>query len=366
MAINKTRTNSLLVIFCIIVMCLLSSCAGSQDAAGNIKQSSQQDYWPTESWKTKEPDPQKINVEQLATVEQTVSNSLVQSMVLVQDGYIISEYYKDGDLNRRYPVNSVTKSITSILVGIALDQGEIRGIDEKIEGYFPEYAKAFDSELKKSITLEHVLTMTSGLEWPEWTDWNFSIGPLWNAKDWNGFVLDRPMVSEPGVIWNYSTGGSQLLAAILKKRTGLSEYDYGMKYLFRPLGIPDVDWIPSQDGSSTGGFGLDMTARDLAKIGLLYLNGGTWDDKRIVSEKWVLDSTTVHSQGDYHFGEYGYHWWINEFDGHEAFFGMGYGGQYLVVVPDHKLVIVIFSEVRDAMDTVTPLEYIEGIVKACQ
>ncbi len=344
---------------------LISACSVNPDPASDkFSNTMKEEYWPTTTWKTKRPDPQIIDVKRLKEIEITVSHSLVQSMIIVHDGYIISEFYKEGDTYRRYPLNSVTKSVTSILLGIAIDEGKIKGIDERIENYFPEYEDAFNSYAKKSITVENLLTMTSGLDWPEWTDWNFSIGPLWNATDWNGFVLQQAMNFDPGMVWNYNTGGSQLLASILKKATGQSEYDYGMANLFKPLGITDVDWIPSGDGSNTGGFGLDMTSRDLAKIGFLYLNGGFWDDKQIVSNQWVLDSTTTHSNGDYHFGEYGYHWWIHDFDGQPAYLGMGYGGQYLTVVPDLHLVTVIFSQADDAMDTLIPLEYMEGIVKA--
>jgi len=137
-----------------------------------------------------------------------------------------------------------------------------------------------------------------------------------------------------------------------------------MVKLFKPLGINDIDWLPSKDGSNTGGFGLSMTSRDLAKIGFLYLNGGFWDDQQIVSNQLVLDSTTTHSNGDYHFGEYGYHWWIRDFGNQPAYFSMGYGGQYLAVIPDLHLVIVIFSQADDAMDTLIPLKYMEDIVKA--
>jgi len=211
----------MICIVCLLAgLILISSCSvnsGSTSGTSGTSDNTIQEYWPTTTWKTKEPDPQIIDVKQLEKVENTVSHSLVQSMIIVHDGYIISEFYKEGDPKELYPLNSVTKSVTSILMGIAMDEGKIKGIDERIENYFPEYEDAFNSDAKKGITVEHLLTMTSGLDWPEWTDWDFSIGPLWNAKDWNSFVLKKIMAFDPGMVWNYNTGGSQLLASILKK-----------------------------------------------------------------------------------------------------------------------------------------------------
>lgn len=364
------RVIGLFSICCLIGLLVISSCArGTETKSSDTQPQSietdntiEDEYWPTDTWKTKEPDPQTVDVQQLDEVEKKLGDSKVKSMVIVHDGYIISEFYREGDPSRLYSMNSVTKSVTSVLLGIAMDEGKIKGIDERLVDFFPEYADAFDSEAKKSITLEHVLSMTSGLDWREWTDWNFSIP--WGGEDWNLFVLQRPMAFEPGTVWNYSTGGSQLLAAIIKKTTGQSEYDYGMAHLFKPLGISDIDWTPSEDGSNSGGFGLKMTARDLAKIGFLYLNGGMWDGQRIVSEQWVKDSTSIHANGTDAFGTYGYHWWNREFNGHQAYFGMGYAGQYLTVVPDLDLVMVFFSDANGAEDTLLPLEYMEDIVKA--
>jgi CubicO group peptidase (beta-lactamase class C family) len=320
---------------------------------------------PNGEWTTCTPDQAGMDSTKVEAVLEDVQRSHVLSMIVVKDGRIVSEYYKDGQPEALLAVNSVTKSITSLLMGIAIDKGQLKGVHEKAEAFFPEYTELFDSPEKKSVTLEHLLSMTSGLHFPEWTDWNYMLGPMTKAADWNRFVLSQPMDDKPGRYWSYNTGGSQLLAAVLKKATGQSELDYAKENLFGPLGINSVKWPRSPDDSNSGGFGLMMKPRDLAKIGLLVLNRGVWDGKRIVSEEWLQTSTSRHSEGSVFFGEYGYHWWMNKYGGHRAIFGMGYSGQYLTIVPDLNLLIVINSEPNgSAQDTMLPIPYIESLIQA--
>lgn len=320
---------------------------------------------PDNEWPIGSPEQVGIDPKEIDSVIQYAKRSSILSMAIIKDGTLVSEYYKDGKTETRLAVNSITKSVTSLLIGIAIDQGYLKGIHEPIESFFPEYKDSFDSPDKRSITIEHLLNMTSGLHFPEWTEWNFSLRPMKETKDWNQFVLNQPMDSKPGENWIYNTGGSQLLAAILKKTTGQSELDFANEHLFGPLGIKSIEWPRSPDNSNSGGFGLKMKPRDLAKIGLLVLNRGVWDGKRIISESWLRESTTRHSEGSPFFGEYGYHWWLNQYGGHTVIFGMGYAGQYLTIVPDLDMVIVVNSAAtKNPQDTTLPIQYIESLVNA--
>ncbi|MEK3839194.1 serine hydrolase [Paenibacillus sp. FSL P2-0136] len=320
---------------------------------------------PNGEWPIGTPEQVEMDPKEVEAVMQYAKESPVLSMLVVKDGTIVSEYYKDGMSDSKLAINSITKSVTSLLIGIAIDKGYLKGINEPIESFFPEYKELFDSPDKRSITLEHLLSMTSGLHFPEWTDWNYMIQPMTETKDWNQFVLSQPMDSRPGEIWNYNTGGSQLMAAILRKTTGQSELDFAKEHLLGPLGIDSVKWPRSPDDSNSGGFGLKMKPRDLAKIGQLVLNRGVWDGKRIVSEAWIRESTSRHSEGNVSFGEYGHHWWMNQYGGHKAVFGMGYAGQYLTIVPDLNLVIVVNSAATgNPQDTLLPIQFIESLVKA--
>lgn len=347
---------------CLIL--ITSACSSEKSDPAPSPASSKVINLPNGDWPVGNPEQVGMDPKEVEAVIQYAKKSPVLSMLVIKDGTIVSEYYKDGKPDAERAVNSITKSVTSLLIGIAIDKGHLKGIDEPIEPFFPEYKESFDSPDKSSITIEHLLSMTSGLHFPEWTEWNYMLRPMTEARDWNQFVLSQPMDAGPGEIWNYNTGGSQLLAAILRKTTGQSELDFAKEYLLGPLGIDSVEWPRSPDDSNSGGFGLKMKPRDLAKIGQMVLNRGVWDGKRIVSEAWIQESTSRQSEGNVYFGEYGHHWWINQYDGHKAVFGMGYAGQYLTVVPDLDLVIVVNSAATgNPQDTTIPIQFIESLVK---
>ncbi|WP_239618092.1 serine hydrolase domain-containing protein [Cohnella mopanensis] len=368
--LTEKATYSIAFLLVLIVI-FLTGCSSNIDSPAAITTEQQAitvqepDYWPTYGWRTADAEERGMDSSQLDDILREVTYRPIQSMVVVKNGYIVSEYYQESQPDKDYEIYSVTKSITSALIGIAIEQGLIKSIDDKVLDYFPEYAEAVAEDGKKEITIENLLTMTSGLDWPEWTSWNYRVDPLIESKDWPGFVLRRPMEDKPGESFNYNTGGSQLLASILKKTTGQSEYDFAKKVLFEPLGITrEMRWYPSTDGTNTGGFGLKMTARDQAKFGLLYLHGGKWEGKQIVPEDWVKTSTKVHSQGNYMFGKYGYHWWVGEYGGEQVFNAMGYGGQYIFVAPALDLVVVFSS--NSPMDATMPQSIYTQIVKAAR
>ncbi len=273
-------------------------------------------------------------------------SATIQACLVIVDGRTVFEAYtqpRNADDLRK--LNSVTKSVLSLLVGIALDEGKLASPDAAVASFFPEAAASWPAG-KKRLTLRHLLEMTDGLEWSE--DGSYA-GPtdsftaMWASPDPARYVLDRPLAAEPGSRFRYNSGASHLLSAILQKAVGENARDYAAKKLFAPLGIEAFHWGLDRTGAATGSHGLYLRARDLAKIGQLCLARGLWEGKRIVSASWIELSTSKKTEtpnGLAGRDGYGLHWWMNPSGGYS---GRGYGGQYLFVDPARKLVAVVFG-----------------------
>lgn len=270
----------------------------------------------------------------------------IKDVVALKDGKRIWAWHDKG-ADRIGAVYSATKSIVSALVGIAIGEGRIPDVEEPLTTYFPSLADASDPRYGR-ITLRHLLTMTSGLDWPDFDK------PYWQMKrrdDWIAFVLAQPMAHEPGAAFAYNTGGSHLLSAILTQATGMPTYDYAHETLFRKLRFRKPRWN-SGGGIYEGGAGLHLTTADMAKFGQLYLQGGEWEGEQIVPRQWVETSTISHHKGLQHydppiFGEYGYHWWVSGAPHNgsvDCYFAKGFGGQFIFVVPSLGLVAAIRKE----------------------
>jgi CubicO group peptidase (beta-lactamase class C family) len=243
-----------------------------------------------------------------------------------------------------HTMQSVSKSVTSALVGIAIRRGEISGVDAKAVPYFSAYRVATDPR-RERMTLKDLLTMTSGIRWDEttvdYTDPANSCARMEASKDWIQFVLDQPMAAEPGSTFVYSSGVTELLAEVLRKATGKQADAYAAEHLFGPLGISRFYWKKTPTGHPDTEGGLYLTARDLAKIGYLYMKDGVWEGRRILPEGWASASTRRQSDptGEDASMRYGYQWWV--LPGKTASYaGIGYGGQLLVVVPSLELIAV--------------------------
>jgi CubicO group peptidase (beta-lactamase class C family) len=210
-----------------------------------------------------------------------------------------------------HDIRSISKSIVSACIGIAMQQGKIKSVDQKVFDFFPQYAK-IDTGLKSLLTLEHLLTMTSGLVWNEdipYTNPKNSEIQMIRSKDAVEFVLSRPMEHAPGKIWKYNGGTTQLLASIIEKTTGQKVDAFANEYLFQPLAIKIFQWA-KYPGTSlpAAASGLRLTSRDLLKFGLLYFNEGQWNDKQVIPAKWVTESFEPHvNRGT---GKYGYQFWM--------------------------------------------------------
>ena len=256
-----------------------------------------------------------------------------RSLLIARHGKLVAEgYCKDaGDLISPHNIKSATKSITSMRTGILLDIGKIDSLDNRLYDYLPEY---FDDDIRKrNITVRDVLTMETGL------DYNDDIHTremLYNPGSSLKYVLEKDLVFDPGTDWYYGDGNPQLISGLIHEITGKTESEFAREYLFGPLGITDYLWENTHDGLTLGAIGLWLTPRDMVKIGQLMANKGMWNDTRVVSESWVVESTRKQSL----YSNYGYYWYPVE---DVAYYAEGHGGQLIWVYPEYDLVVVITS-----------------------
>ena len=246
-----------------------------------------------------------------------------------------------------HTLQSVTKSVTATLIGIAIGRGEIKSMSEPLLSFFPGYdLSKIDPRLRKA-TLADLLTMRSGIEWHEndrpLDETNTTL-QLERSNDWIRFTLAQPMDAEPGTKWVYNSGGSALMAEIIRKVSGQHADKYAEQHLFGPLGIRDYHWKKTPTGHPDTEGGLYLESEDLARIGQLYLDGGVWNGKRILPADWVTAATDrqvdrVNAAGV----GYGYQWWRYDRRGHDVWAGNGFGGQFLIVIPRLRIVAVANS-----------------------
>ena len=330
-------------IFCILIFFFLAFF--TENAV--CEQPKKREYWPTSGWKTSSPEQQGMDSAKLLIADEFIQNRLADafSLLIVKNGYLVFEkYYSWGSPYKIAVVHSITKSVTSALIGIALEKGYLDNVDQKLIDFFPEYASDHLDPRIEGIRLKHILTMSAGFRWndlgPVMRDW-------YTSADWAKFTIQLPLVTNPGDKFNYNSSISHLLSIILTKSTKTSTLDFAKQNLFEPLGIQSGLWRQDPQGYHIGGFGLGFSARDLAKFGFLYLNNGYWEGQSVVPEQWVKQSTEQHIQAVRHpvygtFG-YGYHWWVKQVDGCSSFRAWGRRGQYIVVVPELDLVIAVTS-----------------------
>ncbi|MEO8608315.1 MAG: serine hydrolase [Chloroflexota bacterium] len=298
-------------------------------------------YWPTAGWRESSPEAQGIDSGALNKLDQHIQQNLPNlfSVLIVRHGYLVFERYYGGyEAELPFEVASVTKSITSALVGIALDKGYLKSLDEPVTDFFPKYADDFDT-LTPTITMRHVMSMTTGFNWTEDGPWYWP-----DYSSWMQFALSMQVTHPPGTYFTYNTPSVHLLSGVLTQSTGMSLADFAQKNLFTPLGIPAPQWGHDPDGYTTGAHALHLRARDMAKFGYLYLNRGKWEGKQLIPAAWVDMTTAQYSDGGFPQGTpYGYLWWVTTEDGHPAYFAAGYGGQYVMVIPDLDSVVVMTS-----------------------
>ena len=246
----------------------------------------------------------------------------------------------------------MSKSVTSILTGIALEQAFIGGIDDPLYEYLPEYADLFDDN-KKEISIRHLLTMSAGFEWNEletyYADPEACDAHIAGASgDFIKFVLERPLAYEPGTKWYYNSGLPNMLGYIITQETGMNLEEFSCEYLFEPIGIERSFWQPTiGEGRPSCAGGLRIMSRDMARLGLLYLRKGKWNGIQIVPEEYVVASTSPLMDTGLD-GSYGYMWWTHEQPEFFAFLASGTGGQYIVCIPALDTVVVTTAVYKTA------------------
>jgi hypothetical protein len=359
----------------------LVSCAGD---AGDVRP------WPTAGWDTTRPEVQGLDPVPLRELHEAIAAGTygyVDRLVVVKDGrLVVSERYPQDyraisrgqrspigcgwetcadsnelhDFNYLHPdfhpwyrgrdvhtLQSVTKSIAATLIGIAVGRGEIADLGVSLLNFFDDYDLSHVDPRLHAATLADLLTMRTGIEWHETDrpiDSTNTTSQLEWSDDWVQFTLNQPMDADPGTTWTYNSGGSHLMSAVIREATGMTIDVYAEEHLFGPLGITEYHWKREPTGLPDTEGGLFLEAEQLAKIGYLYLNDGVWDGVRILPEGWVDSATArqVERVGIQDWG-YGYQWWRLDRDDTVIWAGLGFGGQYLLVLPGQDLIAVVNS-----------------------
>lgn len=295
----------------------------------------------------------------------------VHSLLIYKEGRLVLEEYFSGHKyqwdapkhhaekilwTREMPhcIHSVTKSIVSTCIGIAIEQGLIEHVKQSIFDYLPNH-QHLKRDGKEHITIEHLLTMTSGLAWAEWnapysSAENDQIGIYFSDKKPVDFILEKPLIAPPGQRFNYSGGDMQILAKILEDATGMDLNEFSAQYLFDPLNIESYDWwLRFRTGEIQAAGGLKLTSRDMVKIGLTFLDQGMWENQRILPEGWTEMSTHPYERSvdinlpgeDLKDVGYGYTWWTRQLSGPKSmYWANGWGGQKIVILPYANAVVV--------------------------
>ena len=308
------------------------------------------DGWETASLNEAEINPAKINDMMLDILGGNDKN--IHSILLIKDGKLVfEEYFYGYNREKSHFLASVSKSITSILIGIAIDQNETADVETKAYQFFPEYEGTKWIDQKYPITLQHILTMAAGLDWDAMRysrrDPRHTTYQMYDSGDPIRFVLDRNVIAAPGEKFYYNSGLTILLGGIVKSTSGLYIDEFAGQYLFTPMGISDFHWDKFPDGNIQTDGGLHLRPRDMAKIGYMILKNGKWKGQQIVSRGWIAESTKRHMDA---FGiGYGYQWWIGKTTMNnqkiQVLFASGHGGQKIFIIPQLDLVAVFTSRV---------------------
>jgi len=296
-----------------------------------------QTYWPARGWPTSAPEEQGLDSEKLReALDYIRQHDLnIHSLLIVRNGYVVLDvYFYPYNQNELHDIASVTKSITSTLIGISIDERKIKSAQQPVSSFFPEGSVAHNDDHKQKITVEHLLTMSSGLQCEPRKN-ELTLLEMKDSNNWVKFMIDLPMAEEPGRKFVYCSGGMHLLSGIISQVNGQSTDAFARRSLFKPLGIHTALWPADPQGVSHGWGDLHLHPRDMAKIGYLWLNRGVWNGRRVVSADWIDGSTRASAANN----EYGYTIWIRS--GAGLYEAVGRGGQRISVVPSKNIVVVM-------------------------
>jgi CubicO group peptidase (beta-lactamase class C family) len=291
-----------------------------------------------DGWKISTPSSEGFDQSAMEEVYRTIYNEElypnIRGLLVIRNDKLVSEaYFKDlDDRERIHAVMSVTKSITSLVAGIAIDKGCLASIDDRLYQFMPEYLDG--DSLKRSITIRHLLTMETGLDYDNDIHTNEMI---YSERSSMEYILSKPMVFAPGTDWYYGDGNPQILSGIITRVSGKTMEELAGEFLFEPMGIEEYFWENHSDGLTLGGMGLWLKPRDMARIGQLMLNGGNWEGRQLISNEWVAASTV--RQANHR--DYGYYWLTSE---NFSFWASGKGGQLIWVHPEKQIIVVVTSD----------------------
>jgi CubicO group peptidase (beta-lactamase class C family) len=301
--------------------------------------------WPTTGWNVSTPEEQGMSSSELAAYYTTWSQEQfnLDSLLVIRHGNIVAEAYGPiSDENMTHQMYSATKSVIGALVGILIQDGLLESVDVPIVDLFPDRTIANLDERKAAITVADMLAMAPGLESNDLTaallEQPATSALMEQTDDWVQFALDLPMVADPGTQWNYSNIAPMILSGLVTELTGKPAAEYAEEKLFAPLGISNYRWWINADGLNTGAAGLYLTPRDMAKIGYLFLRNGEWDGQQIIPADYAQAAIGNQINTPWDGTNYGYYWW--RIEDINFSFALGFGGQYIMVMPDKDLIVV--------------------------
>lgn len=312
-----------------------------------VTRSTANEYWPQEQWTTASPESQGMSSEILSNLLNTLwkKDYQLDSIIIIRNGHLVLESYNHpGKPHFKHQIYSCTKSVSSALIGIAIDKGYIKSIHQTLLDFFPEKIPSIQDSNKLKITLRDILMMATGLKCEDTVAYNFrGLREMWQRDDWVQYMIDLPLIDTPGSRFDYCNGASALLTAIIQKTTGKVASEFAKEHLFSPLGITDIHWR-SHNGITIGYSDLTMRPLDLGRLGYLFLKGGKWKDQQILSAEWVSESTQKQINNTETYG-YGYQWWIMSPDIYAA---RGAYGQRIFVMTGQRMVVVITGQLKEA------------------
>jgi len=352
---SKGRQRSfLLVTSLIMILSTLVGCGPSTEDLEAV------DYTPLPGgdWRVSTPAEQGLDPMLVAELYHDAAElETLYGLLVVKNGYLIAEgYFNQGSVEELFDRASATKSFTSALVGIALDQGCLSSVDQKMMEFFPEFAGQIADPRKEQITIRDLLQMRAGYPDEEYTPPYMEI--LFLSDDWHHIphLVDFPLTSDPETRFQYSNLTSHLLAVIVARACDTDLKSYAQEHLFTPMNAQVGNWYPDADDYNLGALGIFVTARDMAKFGMLYLNDGEYEGNQVLSADWVRDSLQRYSEGIKRGGEisskygsfrdlgYGYQWWSARVGGHHFNYAAGHGGNYIILLDELDMIIVTTAD----------------------
>jgi len=307
--------------------------------------------------------------DKIITTDSRVFFKNVESLIVYSDGEIkFEKYYNGFKKDSLHHTQSQTKSVVSLLMGIAIDKGYIKSENDPVASYFPEYFRKEDN-LKFSVTIRDLLTMSAGFEWEEMLPMNDPKNDnmnMFTSYKWLNYALTRPMAKKPFTEFKYNSGLPMIVAGIIEKATNMKLDEFAKKYLFEPLQIKEFQWQKDSTGFCHAGGGLFLKPMDMMKIGILVMKNGKWEKQQIISENWIKKATGSYLQTSYDISTYGYFWWIREMKTGEVkttrvITAEGAGGQKMYIFPEYQLIIA-FTERNYNTPQVSPLFIKESIL----